>query len=76
MINKKLFLKEPYVIKEASNGNGNVFKSMKKFNIIDDLEKNNIEWISFGGIDNILLKKLILFWNEFFVTIIFATIRY
>ncbi len=57
-INKKLFLKEPYVIKEASNGNGNVFKSMKKFNIIDDLEKNNIEWISFGGIDNILLKNI------------------
>lgn len=57
-INGKLILQEPYIIKEASNGNGNVFKSMKKYGIIEDLRKNNIEWISFGGIDNILLKNI------------------
>ena len=54
----KLILQEPYLIKEASNGNGNVFNSMKKHNIIDELEKNNIKWVSFGGIDNILLKNV------------------
>lgn len=57
-INGKLILQEPYLIKEASNGNGNVFKSMKKNKIIDKLEKDNIKWISFGGIDNILLKNV------------------
>lgn len=54
----KLILQEPYLIKEAANGNGNVFNSMKKHNIIDELEKNNIKWVSFGGIDNILLKNV------------------
>lgn len=53
----KLILQEPYLIKEASNGNGNVFKSMKKHHIIDKLENDGIKWISFGGIDNILLKN-------------------
>ena len=57
-VDKKLFLQETYLIKEASNGNGNVFNSMKQHGILEDLEKNNIKWISFGGIDNILLKNI------------------
>mgnify|MGYP001623163726 CR=1 FL=1 len=56
-INGKLILQEPYLIKEASNGNGNVFKSLKENNIIEELESSNIKWVSFGGIDNILLKN-------------------
>ena len=57
-IEGNLILQEPYLIKEASNGNGNVFNSMYKSNIIEDLKQNNIQWISFGGIDNILLKNI------------------
>lgn len=57
-INGKLILQETYKIKDASNGNGNVFKSMKKNGIIEDLERNQIQWISFGGIDNVLLKNI------------------
>lgn len=57
-VDGKLILQETYLIKEASNGNGNVFNSMKKHNIIEDLEKNNIKWVSFGGIDNVLLKNV------------------
>ena len=57
-VNGKLILQEIYQIKSASNGNGNVFKSMKNNGIIQDLEKNNIKWVSFGGIDNILLKNV------------------
>lgn len=57
-INGKLILQEPYLIKVASNGNGNVFNAMKKHGIINDLEKNNIKWVSFGGIDNVLLKNV------------------
>lgn len=54
----KLILQETYVIKEASNGNGNVFNSMKKHGILEDLEKRHIQWLSFGGIDNVLLKNV------------------
>lgn len=57
-VDGKLILQEPYLIKEASNGNGNVFKSMQKNKIIEKLEKDGIKWISFGGIDNILLKNV------------------
>ena len=56
-VDGKLILQETYLVKEASNGNGNVFLSMKKHGIIEDLEKNNITWLSFGGIDNVLLKN-------------------
>lgn len=55
---RKLFLQETYLVKEASNGNGNVFNAMQKHGILNDLQKNNIKWISFGGIDNILLKNI------------------
>lgn len=57
-VDRKLILQEPYIIKEASNGNGNVFNSMKASNVIEELEKDGIKWISFGGIDNVLLKNV------------------
>ena len=55
---RKLFLQEIYLIKEGSNGNGNVFSAMKKHKILDDMKEKGIKWISFGGIDNILLKNI------------------
>lgn len=57
-VDKKLILQELYLVKEASNGNGNVFESMKKHEILDELESKNIKWVSFGGIDNVLLKNV------------------
>ena len=57
-VNGKLILQEPYLIKEASNGNGNVFNSMNKAGIINELENTGIKWVCFGGIDNILLKNI------------------
>ena len=57
-INGKLMLQETYLIKDASNGNGNVFRSMKNNNIINELESKNIKWVFFGGIDNVLLKNV------------------
>ena len=57
-VDGNLILQETYMVKEASNGNGNVFKAMKKHGIIDELEQNNIKWLFFGGIDNILLKNV------------------
>ena len=54
----KLILDKLYHIKEASNGNGNVFISMKKHKIIQKIEEMGINWVSFGGIDNVLLKNV------------------
>ena len=54
----KLILDQPYHIKEASNGNGNVFVSLRKHDILNLMEKQGIKWISFGGIDNVLLKNV------------------
>lgn len=53
-----LILEELYKIKEASNGNGDVFISMKNSHVLEDMKSKNIKWISFGGIDNVLLKSV------------------
>ena len=54
-ITGNLILEETYKIKEASNGNGDVFESMLYHGVIEDLEKRNIEWVFFAGIDNVIL---------------------
>ena len=54
----KLIINEKYRIKEASDGNGGIYKSMKENGILDDMESKNIEWIFIGGVDNILLKMV------------------
>lgn len=56
--NGKLILQETYLIKEASNGNGNVFNSMEKNHIIEKLKNTGIKWVCFGGVDNVLLKNI------------------
>ena len=55
-VDTRVLLETPYSIKTGSNGNGDVFKSFAKAGYVDDLIKNNIEWLFIGGIDNILLK--------------------
>lgn len=55
-INGNLILEELYKVKEASNGNGDVFNSMLKNGILDDMKKKQIEWIFFSGIDNVILE--------------------
>lgn len=57
-INGKLLLSEPYLIKEASNGNGDVYKSLLKNGMIENMKNHGIKWIFFGGIDNVLLKMV------------------
>lgn len=54
----KLLIGENHLIKEASNGNGGIFNSMRKTGVIEDLEKRGIEWIFIGSVDNILLKMV------------------
>ncbi|MCR5146637.1 MAG: UTP--glucose-1-phosphate uridylyltransferase [Clostridia bacterium] len=52
----KLLIAENKLIKEASDGNGSIYKSLKKDGMLEDMKKNNIEWVFVGGVDNILLK--------------------
>ena len=52
----QLLINENNEIKEASDGNGSIYQSMKKHGVIDDMRNKGIEWIFVGGVDNILLK--------------------
>ena len=57
-INGKLVLSEIYKVNLASNGNGNLFSSLKKSNLIKDMEQKKLQWLFVGGIDNVLLDPL------------------
>lgn len=54
----KVVLQNKYTIKEASNGNGDVFISMHKNNVISKLKEKGVKYIYFGGIDNILANPM------------------
>lgn len=47
---------ENKLIKEASDGNGSIYKSLKRAGIIEQMENDGVEWIFVGGVDNILLR--------------------
>ena len=57
-INGKVVLENTYTIKEASNGNGDVFTAMHTKNIVSTLKENGVKYIYFGGIDNILANPV------------------
>ena len=44
------------LIKEASDGNGSIYNSLKKSGLLNEMKSEGIEWIFVGGVDNILLK--------------------
>lgn len=54
-VSENLILEELYKIKEASNGNGDVFNSIKKCGILNDMHNKNLEWLFFCGVDNVIL---------------------
>ena len=53
-IKGKLVMKDKHNILFGPNGNGDVFRSLKKYHLIKDMKKNNIEYVLFVNIDNIL----------------------
>ena len=57
-LNGKILLEEKQKIKKAANGNGDVFEALSKNNIINKLDDEGIEYISFMGIDNILANPI------------------
>ncbi len=54
----KILLESKWKIKEAADGNGGIFRSMIKYNILDEMKQNNIKWLFIGSIDNAILKMV------------------
>ena len=52
----EFLIDENYKIKEAADGNGGIFASMRKAGIIDELKEKGIEWVFIGAVDNPLLN--------------------
>ena len=52
----KLLINKEMKIKEASDGNGGVFASLRKTGMLSDMKERNIKWIFIGGVDNVILK--------------------
>ena len=44
------------LVKLASDGNGSIYKSLKRDGILNNIKNKGIEWIFVGGVDNILLR--------------------
>ena len=54
----KILIDETGLIKEAADGHGGVFESMRKDGIIADMKNKGIEWVFIGGVDNVLAKMV------------------
>lgn len=55
-IEGKLLIDKNMKIKEASDGNGGVFSSLRATGMLADMKERNIKWIFIGGVDNAILK--------------------
>lgn len=56
--NGKLVLDKDYTIKEAADGNGCIYKAMKKSGVLEDMKEKGIKWIFIGAVDNALLNMV------------------
>jgi len=52
----KLILDEDGLVKEAANGHGGVYEALVKNGILEEMQKNGVEWIFICGVDNVLVK--------------------
>ena len=55
-VNGKLLINKDMKIKEASDGNGGVFSSLRISGMLSDMKEKNIKWVFIGGVDNAILK--------------------
>lgn len=58
LTNGDLVINSDSTIKMASDGNGCIYRSMKKAGIIDEMEQKGIKWIFIGAVDNALLNMV------------------
>ena len=54
----KILINEKGIIKEASDGHGGIFQSMKKNGVTEDMHKRGAEWAFVGPVDNVLVKMV------------------
>ena len=54
----KLLLDENNCIKEAADGHGGIFESMRRNGVIFDMQARGIEWAFIGPVDNVLVKMV------------------
>lgn len=52
----KLLMGKDFKIKEASDGNGGTYSSLRASGCLAEMKENGIKWIFIGGVDNVLLK--------------------
>ena len=52
----KLLIGKDLKIKEASDGNGGTYSSLRESGALADMKEKGIKWIFIGGVDNVLLK--------------------
>lgn len=52
----KLLISKDMKIKEASDGNGGTYASLRASGCLADMKNKGIKWIFIGGVDNVLLK--------------------
>ena len=54
----KLLIDENGRIKEAADGHGGIFESMRRNGVIYDMQTKGIEWAFIGPVDNVLVKMV------------------
>lgn len=57
-VNGKLMMGKDYKIKEASDGNGGTYSSLRRSGCLADMKEKGIKWIFIGSVDNALLKMV------------------
>jgi len=53
-----LLIDENGLIKEAADGHGGIFESMRRNGIINDMQARGIEWAFIGPVDNVLVQMV------------------
>ena len=54
--NGKMLIGKDMKVREASDGNGGVFSSLRKTGMLSDMKERGVKWVFIGGVDNALLK--------------------
>ena len=52
----KLLISKDMKIREASDGNGGTYSSLRASGSLADMKNKGIKWVFIGGVDNVLLK--------------------
>ena len=52
----KLLIGKDFKIKEASDGNGGTYSSLRSSGCLAEMKEKGIKWVFIGGVDNVLLK--------------------